>query len=419
MGSIAASTTTKDIHATRSSRVALKMIAAVEAGLYAPGMLLPARRVLAQEYGVSLATMEIAIKSLIGNGLLRAEHGRGTFVREDLTLSDRPRIAPLDAHPPIEREPAARQGVNRLVLGIISYLDPNYLSTHLYDNRDVTVVIGAFERFVTDLGGITHFTNTDGHPQTPGYVRDAICGMVEEFGIQGVLITAPKFQFDPFAAALLSPVPVVVVEGQYSAFTVHQVYCDNREEGYRAAKVLLAAGHERLVYFAPYFADWVSARQTGIADAVASADIPLTAHVDIDAMADTLLFNQFEVARKFAESVTANDIAGSGVVACNDDAAVALMKRMATQGLTAGVDYSIVGFDDSHLARECGLATFRPPLRLMGERAANVLANLVAHRDCPMRTCLQSELVMRYSVKSSPLAIGKPAGYAVEAVASY
>jgi len=411
MVAIAGSSTTKDIRATRSSRVALKMIAAVETGQYAPGMLLPARRSLAQEYGVSLATIELAIKSLMASGLLRAEHGRGTFVREDVSLTNRPRAATIDASPAIETELAVSPGARRLVLGIVSYLDPNYLNTHRYDNRATIVIMGAFERLVTDQGGITHFSNLDGHSQTPEHIRDVICKMMDDFGIQGVLITAPKFQFDAYASAMLSPVPAVVVEGQYNPSTVHQIYCDNREEGYRAAKVLLAAGHKRLVYFAPYCGDWVSDRQAGIGDAVASAKVPVKGHVDIHTMAESVLFDQFDVAWKFTDSVPLDDIAGSGVVACNDAAAVALMKRMASQGLRAGVDYSIVGFDDSHLARESGLATFRPPLRLMGERAASALSQLIAHQDCPIRTSLKSEFVMRYSLKSSPVVADKHAAY--------
>lgn len=55
----------------------------VEIGEMAPGERLPAETRLAEQYGVSRATVRRAIASLTEHGLLRAKRGSGTFVSEN------------------------------------------------------------------------------------------------------------------------------------------------------------------------------------------------------------------------------------------------------------------------------------------------------------------------------------------------
>jgi GntR family transcriptional regulator of arabinose operon len=370
------------------------MRALVASGAYAPGMLLPARRVLAKEFDVSLATIELAIKSLVASGVLRAENGRGTFVCDNAGTV-RYAATSTDGY----SAQASQKPPQRLVVGIISFLDPEYHITHPRQRPHTSVVIEGFERAITECGGVTHFGNTHGHPQTPEYIREAICRQVDELGVQGVLIAAPRFQVDVFQAARISPIPTVVAENQFSPAAVHQVYYDCREEGYRAASQLLRSGHDRILYFAPYTAQWVGARWAGIEDAVAGHETRITACIDDTELAERLLEVQRETAVEFAKTVSVDDIAGAGIVACNDAAAIALIERAASEGLVAGQDYSIVGFDDLYLARDFGLATFRPPFSRMGEQAAEMISKLITGQDPPMRQCLNSEFVMRRSIR--------------------
>jgi hypothetical protein len=52
----------------------------IRSGRYAPGDLLPSRREMIRNYGLSLITVETVIDELIKDGFLVAEAGRGTFV---------------------------------------------------------------------------------------------------------------------------------------------------------------------------------------------------------------------------------------------------------------------------------------------------------------------------------------------------
>lgn len=358
----------------------------IKTGAWGPGVLLPSRRDMSKEYGVDVNTVQKAMSILLQDGLLRVENGRGTFVAAPIVSPPEQVLAPEVAPPALN-------------LGIVMFVDPYYDTSIPGRRRDSLIVAEAFERAVTERGGITHFVNTYGHPGTPEYVQSAIHDLVRDLGVKGVLIASSRHQFDVFEAARMSIVPAVVVEGHSSPVAVHQVYSDHREAGYRAANVLIKNGYEKLLYVAPWTGDWVVDRLNGIHDAAASRSIPVISRVDSSVDAWHCVNDQPTVSAEFAQSIAADDIAGCGIVACNDVTAIGLMRRAADLGLTAGVEYSIVSFDDLQIAREAGLATFRPPLAAMGELVVEKLASIIAGQDVPMRTCVNYEFVMRRSLR--------------------
>lgn len=61
----------------------------IETRVLQPGDQLPGHRDLAASYSVSLSSAREAISILIGDGLVEARHGRGTFVAEESRLSIR------------------------------------------------------------------------------------------------------------------------------------------------------------------------------------------------------------------------------------------------------------------------------------------------------------------------------------------
>lgn len=56
-------------------------------GTYAAGTALPTEEALVATFGVARATVRRALADLEGEGLVQRRHGRGTFVREDLSTS--------------------------------------------------------------------------------------------------------------------------------------------------------------------------------------------------------------------------------------------------------------------------------------------------------------------------------------------
>lgn len=67
-----------------TSQVRDQLLAAIEAGEYPPGSMLPSERVLCESFGVSRVSVREALAGLQSTGLIRVEHGRGAVVRESV-----------------------------------------------------------------------------------------------------------------------------------------------------------------------------------------------------------------------------------------------------------------------------------------------------------------------------------------------
>lgn len=360
-------------------------------GAYAAGSLLPSRRDLAKLYGVDVNTIQKSVKLLEEEGLVSTQGWRGTFVRE---TRDAPKV--------LEAPNAIREivGDRRLSVGIVTCLNPELEANEPREIPASLTVIEEIERTVTAMGGMTLFLNVFERDSSVGSVRRMIASMASDYGVQGVVVASPRYRMDVFEITRTSPIPAVVVEGMYSPAAVHQVYSDNREAGYRAAVLLLASGYEKIVYFAAWAEEWVDDRLAGIEDGLAARALPVIAHIPDKSDPMMSIDDKFERARTLARLIPPDEIAGAGIIGCNDAAASAMIDHAAKFGLAAGVDFSIVGYDDDYVARDYGLTSFRPPLAAMGRRATELLAKLVAGQECPLRISMNFEVSMRRSVRN-------------------
>jgi LacI family transcriptional regulator len=86
-----------------------------------------------------------------------------------------------------------------------------------------------------------------------------------------------------------------------------------------------------------------------------------------------------------AEALLGRPDPPTAVFASNDTSAIVTMDVAATLGLRVPDDLSVVGFDnvpESALA-EPALTTIEQPIQLMGERAVEILVDLLAGREPP------------------------------------
>jgi GntR family transcriptional regulator len=77
----------------RYRQVADDLREAIRRGTYAPGSLLPSQPELARKYGLNQTSINRAIRVLEADGLIRTEHGRGSFV-QDIPTAKRTRRIP-------------------------------------------------------------------------------------------------------------------------------------------------------------------------------------------------------------------------------------------------------------------------------------------------------------------------------------
>ncbi|MDR3709812.1 MAG: substrate-binding domain-containing protein [Capsulimonadaceae bacterium] len=385
----------------------------IRASVWPPGMILPSRRQLAEEYGVSLGTIERAIGELLADGTLNAQDRRGTFVSEragqseaqDGLLSDEAfKFSSKDRVAPVSRTGK---------IGIVCPVQPR-ANDFEWDISWERHIISAIERTVTAQGMRTRFegiqVRDDSHNDTDRVIDELLADKVD--GIVFVQLKDPEIEI---VSRRLSPdvadaPPAIFVLGNERLVVGTSIYYDNRDAGYRAALHLLDQGCQRIQFFSSFVSEFGSRRVDGVREALSRAGLPSSSLVEVirqsligsEVNAESVekglkWFDHKISGYAWAKEVLAAGLPLDGVVAVNDEVATGFIQAAREIGLVAGEDYAIIGFDDMPIARREGITSMRPPLDPMGQEAGRMITQAVGQKPIGQRICLHSQLVARQS----------------------
>jgi DNA-binding LacI/PurR family transcriptional regulator/DNA-binding transcriptional regulator YhcF (GntR family) len=394
-------------------RIAKEIRGRVRAGSIAPGSKLASRRHLASEYGVALATIERAIDCLIEDGMLRADGARGTFVNpralllgaeksepDEYDLSpQRPAMPSMDA---VSRpQSAPRIGVvGDHVIGVRLEGLEDYWKLRALHSVEETVgeKLGSTE--IIDLH--LRYGETEG-------LDDAISAAGRD-GVDGFIFIDLDYtsEFIDMAARAVTATrkPYVFVSSLELASTVPHVCYDHYTAGYQAASHFLANGYDSICFVGHADVEWVNMRLSGARSALGHAGMDPSALraflVAENLPVDGTSASFEDVAQTGYRQFKSAYPAYSAVIAANDHTARAFMQAASEDGLTSGVDYGIVAFDDTVNARPLGLTSLRPPVGAMAREAASLLLRSIGGYEGMTKISLKSQLIPRASSRPRP-----------------
>ena len=164
--------------------IARELAADIGRRAIAPGGQLPTEPVLAERFGVNRHTVRRAVASLERDGLVRVEHGRGTFVREaavDYILSKRTRFSEnlgrqdrstkkrllrafaMEARGDVARALELRPGAPVTVVEVLAEADGHVLAHALqhFPARRFPGIAAVFEKERSITRTLAHFGVTD------------------------------------------------------------------------------------------------------------------------------------------------------------------------------------------------------------------------------------------------------------------
>lgn len=381
-------------------------------GDWPTGFMLPSRRDLAKEYGVSSLTIDRAVSGLIAEGLLRADDRRGTFVTHAASAAN---SAPPDTNILEMRNghearwdlPARKASLLAPVtIGIIGQLyvtRHDHLELHNFWTR---LVLQSLEHAFSEEGGTTQFFNRVQEADCPLVSLSEAIVSLRADGVGAIAVVAlglePQLVDDSLAILEGQDIPVVCITAGELSRPVPHVFYDSRSAGYDAANHLLRRGYREILCLAPFQATWVAERIEGVRAAVAHAGLPAeTVRVFPEERHDWVMGDDPELdGYRAAMAALDAGIVFSGVVGVNDGVAVGLMRAATERGLTAGKDYMAIGFDDRADARDVGLTSLRPPMELMAKEAARLLLRALEGGKADLQVRLRSHLIPRKSTKS-------------------
>jgi LacI family transcriptional regulator len=214
--------------------------------------------------------------------------------------------------------------------------------------------------------------------------------------IDGLILLAPMLEDDP-ATWLPAHTPVVSIHANRQIAGVVNLESDEEAGAFHAVSRLIELGHRRILHVGgPVGSIGADRRIEGYLRAHQAAGIaPLHDAVVRDAYT-------FEAGRSAMESWLQRhrgDELPQAVFAASDAIALGCVDALATRGLRVPADVSVVGFDDTLLARTSRLATVRQPLQQLGLQAAEILLSRIEARKgsashrAPRNIVLPTELV--------------------------
>lgn len=191
-------------------------------------------------------------------------------------------------------------------------------------------------------------------------------------------------------------VPVVLVNRQVDG--IPAVLIDNADGTTQAVEHLHALGHRHVCYLSGPRDSWSNGqRAAAIGQACQSMGIELVELGPFDAT--------FEAGIRSGDLVVASG--ATGVVAYDDVIALGLISRLAERGIRVGADLSVIGFDDSPMARTTvpALSSVQTPGAEAGIAAVDMLLELIDREAAAAAPAPLVQLETRLVVRATTHAV--------------
>jgi LacI family transcriptional regulator len=198
--------------------------------------------------------------------------------------------------------------------------------------------------------------------------------------------------------------PVILIDRLVPGVEVDYVTVSNIQGGFEAVQYLIALGHRRIACLTgPQNLTSSLDRLTGYRKALGDANLTPN-----EKMVYTGNF-QLEGGYEGARQLLSQSPRPTAIFACNDLMAVGVIRAAADLGISTPDQLSVVGFDDSPLAKFCtpGLTTVAQPTEQIGILTANRFLERIKNRDLPPeQQILQTKLIIRKTTAPPPVEKG-------------
>jgi GntR family transcriptional regulator of arabinose operon len=326
---------------------------------------IPGQRVLAEEFGVNFLTIRKAVGTLVKEGMLDKQSGRGTF---------------------ITRLKRARTNNIAAVLGGLSY---GFGGQH-------PKLVEGIQR---EAAKFKHDVILRPHLGDPHLERQAIEDLITQRKCDGILVWPTRNEGSQ-AVDLLKDhgMPYVVVMRVDASYRqdVSYVVDDDFEGGYLATKHLLSLGHRKLGFVGRSAqsegADsFEEERWLGFIKAHNEGGLAPGPRIQADWL------SRPEDRPAPLSKLFLRRVGGlTGLVCVNDRVALHLLSLPKYTDLTIPAGISIVGYDDIEAAGLFNLTTVHQPLAEIGAEAVSLLMDEIeGRRSAPAQRKLAPRLVVR------------------------
>lgn len=312
-------------------------------------------RDVAGKAGVSIATVSFVLNNHPGEVISEKVKKRVLRVARQ-----------LDYHPSAAAAGLARKRTHNV--GVVVH-HPDILANAFYAEVLEGIISETMER---------NYNVMFSYANAPYKKADGLPKMVREKNTEGLLFlrdASPRMVRDIDARGI----KVVLVDASPAIRSAHSIQSDSRRGGELAAEHLFGLGHRRVaVVGAALERPTVRARVDGFLTKMAELGVVLDRK-------RSLLIPEVQDYQGACDCVREHfgaDAAPTALFCSNDEIASGALRALGILGLEVPRDVSVVGFDDTVIARctDPPLTTIRVPKNLLGRRAVAMLIDLVENR---------------------------------------
>ena len=345
-----------------ASRIAVILREEISQGMYAIGEKLANERILAERFNVSRGTIRQTLQILATERLIIRQQGRGTYIANPL-------------HAPITE-------VKSSMIGAMVYEKEYYFGAILQEAS-----------YCAGTRGHVLITGSNATEEMEFQHVDAFL----KNGIMGVIL-APKYEYSSRAYEMLvsNNIPVVMLDTLLPDRDEDFVTVDYRHGIYMASRYLIGLGHKKIGYVGhdnTHDFPCKAAQLSGFYDACTQNQIKVHESWQIEANEDNYLTK--------IEAVLGRKNRPTAFVSYNDIWAVRLIRVARSLQLRVPEDLSIIGFDDSTVARnhDIPITTINAEPNQLGKVAVDMLIKKIENTvERPKYTFMvQPRLVVRKS----------------------
>ena len=347
----------------------------VKSGQMSPGEKLPSEQELSEQFQVSRQTVRRALEELIRLEMVESRRGSGSYLREDVgdTFDDTRRIPEKD---------------EKRIAVMLTYVD-----TYIFP-----VILKEIEKKVTQAGGILQIAMTDNsvakeRMHLEEFLRTRkIDGLIAEPVKSGL----PNPNLELYQKLKKAGIPVLFVNSFYDNLEIPHVSLDDKKAGYLATKHLLECGHTRIAGIFKADDGQGKLRYAGYTEGLLEYSLKIKNRQVLWVDSEDIREMELE-----SERILKRLQGCTGCVCYNDEIASKLIKILQSAGIIVPDQMSVVGIDNSSLARFCEvpITSINNPASEIGKCAAQLLLDQIDKKPEIYSVEFAPELVMRNSVK--------------------
>lgn len=323
---------------------------------------------LCKKFGCSRQTVRRALEMLEMQGYITRIQGSGTYI-----APSKPCSIPSD------------EGIiPSMVVGLVSTFQDHYIFPNIIRGIGGTLFNGGYAMQIA-------FTDNQVTGETKALqlmLEKQLAGLI----VEPTRSALPCVNLDLYHTIIQRGIPIIFIDSFYPELSIPYVALDDVKAGYIATQHLLKKGHRNILGIFPHNNRQGLLRYLGYVNALTEQGMPVQDEricwYSKESMMQILHSNQF---LEHLSTCT-------GVVCYNDWMALMIIDLLRKNNRNVPDDLSIVGIDNSEMARFSSLTSVAHPAEQLGEASANLLLSMIKGSE-GKNILFQPQLIERGSVR--------------------